>query len=58
MARPFFSKDRTADLERFDKHVQKAISLFEQRMKKGYAIDFQVSLEFFASQRIGRYIAL
>lgn len=42
MARPFFSKDRTADLERFDKHIQKAISLFAQRMKAGHAIDFQV----------------
>jgi hypothetical protein len=58
MARPFFSKDRTADLERFDKHVQKAISLFEQRMKKGYAIDFQVSLEFLANQCIEQFISL
>ncbi|KAF5332143.1 hypothetical protein D9611_008194 [Ephemerocybe angulata] len=41
MARPFFSRDRVSDLERFDKHIQKAISLFQQRMKTGYAIDFQ-----------------
>ncbi|KAJ2917131.1 hypothetical protein MD484_g3285, partial [Candolleomyces efflorescens] len=41
MARPFFSRDRVTDLERFDKHIQEAIALMKQRISAGYAVDFQ-----------------
>jgi hypothetical protein len=41
MARPFFSRDRVTDLERFDRHIQEAIALMKQRMGTGYAVDFQ-----------------
>jgi len=44
MARPFFSRDRVTDLERFDKHMQTGIELLKQRLSTGYAINFQVCL--------------
>lgn len=42
MARPFFSRDRVTDLEKFDKHLQIGIEMLKERMKSGYAINFEV----------------
>ncbi|KAJ7645438.1 cytochrome P450 [Mycena polygramma] len=41
MSRPFFSRDRIAHFEIFDRHADDVISLIKDRMKSGYAIDFQ-----------------
>ncbi|TFK23190.1 cytochrome P450 monooxygenase pc-1 [Coprinopsis marcescibilis] len=41
MTRPFFSRERVTDLERFDRHTQNALTLLLQTAKTGYAVDFQ-----------------
>ncbi|KAJ6586571.1 cytochrome P450 [Mycena sp. CBHHK59/15] len=39
--RPFFSRDRISDFDIFDHHADRAIDLMKQRMRAGYAVDFQ-----------------
>ncbi|KAG5653249.1 hypothetical protein H0H81_001506 [Sphagnurus paluster] len=41
MTRPFFTRDRISDFELFDRHADTAIALIKERMRSGYAIDFQ-----------------
>ncbi|KAJ7751591.1 cytochrome P450 monooxygenase pc-1 [Mycena metata] len=41
MTRPFFSRDRISHFDIFDRHANDVISLLKQRMKEGYAVDFQ-----------------
>ncbi|KAJ6478042.1 cytochrome P450 monooxygenase pc-1 [Mycena vitilis] len=41
MTRPFFSRDRISHFDLFDRHADDVISLIKERMKEGYAIDFQ-----------------
>ncbi|KAG2011341.1 cytochrome p450 [Coprinopsis cinerea AmutBmut pab1-1] len=41
MTRPFFSRERVTDLDRFDRHTQTALSLLLAKAKTGYAVDFQ-----------------
>ncbi|KAJ7181130.1 cytochrome P450 monooxygenase pc-1 [Mycena filopes] len=41
MTRPFFSRDRISDFDTFDRHANDVIALLKQRMKEGYAVDFQ-----------------
>ncbi|KAF7365298.1 hypothetical protein MVEN_00401600 [Mycena venus] len=38
---PYFSRDRISHFEMFDRHADDVISLIKERMKSGYAIDFQ-----------------
>jgi len=45
MTRPFFSKDRISDFDNFDRHATTCISLIKERMSKGEAVDFQVSID-------------
>ncbi|KAJ7857738.1 cytochrome P450 [Mycena olivaceomarginata] len=41
LSRPYFSRDRISHFEMFDRHADDVISLIKERMKSGYAIDFQ-----------------
>ncbi|KAH7911458.1 cytochrome P450 [Hygrophoropsis aurantiaca] len=41
MTRPFFSHDRIAHFNIFDRHSEDAIKLMKQRLRAGYPIDFQ-----------------
>ncbi|KAI0344275.1 cytochrom P450 [Trametopsis cervina] len=41
ISRPYFSKDRIAHFEVFDRHASAAIDLIKGRMQEGHAIDFQ-----------------
>jgi hypothetical protein len=45
MTRPFFSKDRISHFEIFDRHAADAINQVKARMKQGYAVDVQVSIQ-------------
>jgi len=42
MTRPFFSRDRISDFDNFESHAGVAIQKMKERLKAGYAIDFQV----------------
>jgi hypothetical protein len=42
ISRPAFSRDRISDLELFDRHAAMVISKLKQRLRQGYAVDFQV----------------
>ncbi|KAJ7732480.1 cytochrome P450 monooxygenase pc-1 [Mycena maculata] len=39
--RPFFNRDRISDFEIFAHHADRAIERMKQRMRAGYAVDFQ-----------------
>lgn len=41
MTRPFFSKDRISHFDIFERHADEAITAIQQRLREGYAIDFQ-----------------
>ncbi|KZT71411.1 cytochrome P450 [Daedalea quercina L-15889] len=41
MTRPFFSKDRISHFELFDRHAEAALNKMSERLRAGYAIDFQ-----------------
>ncbi|KAI0693151.1 cytochrome P450 [Cytidiella melzeri] len=41
MTRPFFSKDRTSHFELFERHADYAIAKIKDRVRDGYAVDFQ-----------------
>ncbi|KAJ6614110.1 cytochrome P450 monooxygenase pc-3 [Mycena sp. CBHHK59/15] len=41
MTRPFFSRDRISHFDIFDRHADDVISLLKDRMRAGYAVDFQ-----------------
>ncbi|KAF8219014.1 cytochrome P450 monooxygenase pc-3 [Tricholoma matsutake] len=41
MTRPFFSKERITDFDIFDRHAKNAIGQIIDRLKAGYAVDFQ-----------------
>ncbi|KAJ7069859.1 cytochrome P450 [Mycena amicta] len=41
LTRPYFSRDRISHFEIFDRHADQVITLLKQRMKTGYAVDFQ-----------------
>ncbi|KAF8208856.1 cytochrome P450 monooxygenase pc-3 [Mycena galopus ATCC 62051] len=41
LSRPYFSRDRISHFDMFDRHADDVISLIKERMKSGYAIDFQ-----------------
>ena len=45
MTRPFFSKDRISHFEIFDRHAADAIRQVKERMREGYAVDIQVSIQ-------------
>lgn len=49
MTRPFFSRDRISHFELFDRHAETAITHMKQRLREGYAIDFQVEIRTFSS---------
>ncbi|KAF7342272.1 hypothetical protein MVEN_01815300 [Mycena venus] len=39
--RPFFNRDRISDFEIFARHADRAIERMKERMRNGYAVDFQ-----------------
>ncbi|KAJ7754646.1 hypothetical protein DFH07DRAFT_1029108, partial [Mycena maculata] len=41
MTRPFFSRDKVSHFDIFDHHADTVISIMKERMRGGYAIDFQ-----------------
>ncbi|KZT09730.1 cytochrome P450 monooxygenase pc-3 [Laetiporus sulphureus 93-53] len=41
MTRPFFSKDRISHFELFDRHAEEALTRMNERLRAGYAVDFQ-----------------
>ncbi|KAJ7784649.1 cytochrome P450 monooxygenase pc-1 [Mycena metata] len=41
LSRPFFSRDRISHFDIFDRHADEVIALLKERMKTGYAVDFQ-----------------
>ncbi|KAF8174326.1 cytochrome P450 [Mycena galopus ATCC 62051] len=41
LSRPYFSRDRISHFDMFNRHANDVISLIRERMKSGYAIDFQ-----------------
>ncbi|KAF7367008.1 Cytochrome P450 [Mycena sanguinolenta] len=41
MTRPFFEKHRISDFDNFDTHMEDAITQMKNRLREGYAIDFQ-----------------
>lgn len=41
MTRPFFSKDRIAHFDIFDRHASDVISQMKRRFREGYPVDFQ-----------------
>ncbi|KAG6826535.1 hypothetical protein H0H92_015433 [Tricholoma furcatifolium] len=41
MTRPFFTRDRISDFDLFDRHATTVFALIKERMRNGYAIDFQ-----------------
>ncbi|KAJ6577650.1 cytochrome P450 [Mycena capillaripes] len=41
MTRPYFARDRISHFEIFSRHADDVVSLLRQRMKAGYAVDFQ-----------------
>ena len=41
MTRPFFSKDRIAHFDIFERHADEAVSAIQRRLRAGYAFDFQ-----------------
>ncbi|EPQ55554.1 cytochrome P450 monooxygenase pc-2 [Gloeophyllum trabeum ATCC 11539] len=41
MTRPFFSRDRIAHFDIFDRHGEEAIEKIKQRQAEGYPVDFQ-----------------
>jgi hypothetical protein len=47
MTRPFFSKDRIAHFDIFDRHATDAINRMKQRLKEGYPVDFQDAISRF-----------
>ena len=42
ITRPFFTRDRITDLNKFDQHVQHALKKAKVRLAEGHPIDFQV----------------
>lgn len=42
MTRPFFTRDRISDFDLFDRHATAVFALIKDRMRSGYAVDFQV----------------
>lgn len=42
MTRPFFSKDKIAHFDIFDRHAADALSQMKGRLRQGYAVDWQV----------------
>jgi len=46
MTRPFFSRDRISDFDTFERHADFAIKKMKERLRAGYAIDFQVNLAY------------
>lgn len=42
LTRPAFTRDRTSDYELFDRHAGVVISQLKQRLRQGFAVDFQV----------------
>ena len=42
MTRPFFSKDRISHFDNFDRHATDALQRIKDRMREGYAVDWQV----------------
>ena len=49
MARPAFARDRISEYEIFDRHAATAISQLRQRLRQGYAVNFEVNMVFLAS---------
>lgn len=45
MTRPFFSRDRIAHFDIFERHADDAVAKMKQRAQGGYAIDLQVRLK-------------
>ncbi|PFH46977.1 hypothetical protein AMATHDRAFT_198725 [Amanita thiersii Skay4041] len=41
ITRPVFTRDRISDFDLFDRHAEVAISQLKQRLREGYAVDFQ-----------------
>ncbi|KAG6844792.1 hypothetical protein H0H87_003721 [Tephrocybe sp. NHM501043] len=41
MTRPFFTRDRISDFDLFDRHTTTVFAIIKERMRNGYAIDFQ-----------------
>ncbi|KAF8636108.1 hypothetical protein AX17_003812 [Amanita inopinata Kibby_2008] len=41
ITRPVFTRDRISDYELFDRHAEVVISQLKQRLREGYAVDFQ-----------------
>ncbi|TFY82265.1 hypothetical protein EWM64_g1746 [Hericium alpestre] len=41
MTRPFFTRERLSDFEKFDRHSQEAIRLLADRLHEGHAVNFQ-----------------
>lgn len=48
MTRPFFSKDRIAHFDIFERHAVEVIAQMKARFNEGYPVDFQVQFEFFS----------
>jgi hypothetical protein len=44
LTRPFFTRERISHFELFDRRAQQAISKLNERLREGYAVDFQVPL--------------
>lgn len=44
MTRPFFNKQRIGHFDVFERHAEDAIQLTRQRIRDGYAVDFQVTV--------------
>jgi hypothetical protein len=47
MTRPFFTKDRISDFDKFERHADVAIAKIKERARAGHSIDFQVILRIF-----------
>ncbi|KAF7295968.1 hypothetical protein MKEN_01411400 [Mycena kentingensis (nom. inval.)] len=56
MTRPFFKRDRISDFELFDRHSLAAIEKIKQRLREGYAVDFQDVMTRFAMDASGEFL--
>lgn len=42
MTRPFFTRDRISEFDNFERHADATIKAMKERIRSGYAVDFQV----------------
>lgn len=56
MTRPFFTRDRVTEFDNFDRHADLMITAMKERLRAGYAIDFQDVLHRFTLDSASEFL--